>query len=150
MISIRRRDELPDGNIVFAPEQTICCTTNCVGAMGAGVALSVKLQWPHVYKEYRKLWRMGKLHYHCLYTIPADDKLVLLFPTKVDWNRPSPIMLIEDNLKNLVDGYEQLGIESLALTRLGTMCGGIKDYALIDRMISDALDPIPIACTLYV
>lgn len=140
---------MPDGNIVNAPERTILCTTNCVGAMGAGVALAVKERWPEVYREYRKLWRAGHLHHHRLDIIDVGDKEILLFPTKVDWRNDSPVALIEDNLNNLVDGYESLGIDSLALTLLGTMCGGIKDKGYIEKLITDALDPLPIDCTLY-
>ena len=149
MLIVRSRYSLPDSSIINAPERTILCTTNCAGAMGAGVALAVKNRWPEVYREYRKLWRAGLLHYHRLDIIDVGDKEILLFPTKVDWKNPSPLSLIKDNLNNLVEGYESLGISSLALTLLGTLNGGIKDKDYVERLIFDALDPLPIGCTLY-
>jgi O-acetyl-ADP-ribose deacetylase (regulator of RNase III) len=34
---------------------------NCRGAMGRGLALSIRQKWPNVYSEYRKLFISGKL-----------------------------------------------------------------------------------------
>ena len=43
---------IESSSILDVQRGIICHQTNCVGVMGAGLALSMKSKWPTVYKEY--------------------------------------------------------------------------------------------------
>lgn len=40
------------GDLMMIEEGIICHQTNCLGIMGAGIALQIKNKWPHVYRDY--------------------------------------------------------------------------------------------------
>lgn len=44
-----------NGDLLQATEKLICHSCNCQGVMGAGIALQVRLQFPQVYSEYKRL-----------------------------------------------------------------------------------------------
>lgn len=144
------RYHLEDSCLTNAEHQTIICTTNCVGAMGKGIALTFKEKYPHVYKEYRKRFKGGLLKPNYLFTVPlSDHQQVLMFPTKIHWLQPSPKGLIYDNLRILEEQYVELGIDSMALPPLGLANGWVKDRASVYRAMIEVFGRMPIRCTLY-
>ena len=76
-------------------------------------------------------------------------ELVLNFPTKNDWRRPSQIEWVDDGLKILRDHYQELGITSLALPPLGCGLGGL-DWADVWPLIQKHLGDLPIEIELWV
>lgn len=149
-LEMSSRFELPEGSITRAPEQTIICTTNCVGAMGRGVALSFKQDFPHVYREYRKRWRDGLLKPNYLFTIPLNEnQQVLMFPTKDQWWKASPDGLVEQNLAILSEYWEEFGIISMALPPLGLANGWVKKRGRVTNAIIDTCNALPFRCVLY-
>ena len=48
-------------NILEVPSGTIVDQRNCMGKMGAGIALSIRRKWPAVYKTYMNYYRAGAL-----------------------------------------------------------------------------------------
>lgn len=48
-------------NILKVKEGIICHQTNCMGKMGAGIALKIRKKWPKVYKNYIKRYNEGYL-----------------------------------------------------------------------------------------
>lgn len=150
MFEAMGRYHLKDGCLTNAEHQTIVCTTNCVGAMGRGIALTFRELYPHVYREYRKRWRKGLLEPNYLFTVPLNDKQqVLMFPTKIDWKKPSPDGLIYDNLRVLEEQLDDLGIDSMALPPLGLANGWVRDRAKVYLAMYEVLGRLPIRCTLY-
>jgi O-acetyl-ADP-ribose deacetylase (regulator of RNase III) len=59
------------GNLLNAETDVIAHQTNCLGAMGAGLALQIKKRWPVVYEQY---------HEKCLKSFP-DELLGTCFLT---------------------------------------------------------------------
>lgn len=150
MFEAMGRYHLKNGCLTNAEYQTIVCTTNCVGAMGRGIALTFRELYPHVYREYRKRWRKGLLEPNYLFTVPLNDKQqVLMFPTKIDWKKPSPDGLIYDNLRVLEEQLDDLGIDSMALPPLGLANGWVRDRAKVYLAMYEVLGRLPIRCTLY-
>ena len=89
---------------------------NCMGTMGKGLALEFKHRWPgmdNMYKSWCKegLLGLGKVGFY----IAKDDtkKIICLFPTKIDWRKPSTIQIIDLSLqsfnKNLYIVTEKTG-----------------------------------------
>lgn len=152
MFQVEPLSNLNNSDILNAEEQTIVCTTNVVGAMGRGIALSVKKRYPHVYKCYRHHFESGMMTPNTLINVPiADNRYILLFPTKVHWRQPSTVTQIQYNLLKLASCYKALNIESLALPPLGMANGWLKtpDKKLVLECCYDALSNIDINCTMY-
>ncbi len=42
------------GTVFNAPVKTLVNTVNCVGVMGAGLALEFKLRYPNMFEDYKK------------------------------------------------------------------------------------------------
>lgn len=144
---------LPDGDFLNAPEETIICTTNIVGAMGRGIALSVKQRWPHIYNIYRDTVTRGAMYPNTLMLIPVSDtQRVLLFPTKLHWKDPSVVELIEDNLDKLIcHGEHTFNIKSLAIPPLGMGNGWLtgSDAQLVINAIERFALQVSYPCTYY-
>lgn len=150
MFEATGRWHLKDSCLTNAEHQTVVCTTNCVGAMGRGIALTFKEKYPHVYKEYRKRYAAGLLKPNYLFTVPLNDnQQVLMFPTKIHWLHRSPDGLIYDNLRTLEDQFVELGIDSMALPPLGLANGWVVNRAKVYRAMMEVLGRMPIRCTLY-
>jgi len=136
------------GNLFQSKRQTLLCTTNVAGAMGAGIAKEFRDRYPELYEFY--LERFPREYYpdpalgNQLYVFPInDEQQCLLFPTKINWRNPSPWKLMWDNLAQLAARYEELRITSLAMPPIGCGNGGWK-YEQVIRAIHHHLGPIPI------
>lgn len=127
LLTVTPRDSLPDRCITNAPEQTIIITTNCEGAAGRGVAEAMRRKYPSVYKKYRRLCMEGIYHPNMLITADiGNGKQLLLFPTKIQWRKPSYVEMVCDNLYNLLDNIDVLNIESIATPSMGMENGWLK------------------------
>lgn len=142
-------------NIFECESQTLACTTNVAGAMGAGIALQFKERIPGVYAYYRKLFPLrfnltdedgAELvkQLHVYRSDPAVDRQVLLFPTKIHWRNPSKVEWIERNLETLCTRYEALGITSLAVPPLGCANGGLSYSRDVRPIMHRFLGELPI------
>ena len=115
-------------NTVFnVNAQTIVNTVNCVGVMGAGLALEFQLRFPEMEKDYvercrKKEVKVGK---PCLYK-NYETVWILNFPTKNHWKYPSKIEWIDEGLKYFSSNYQKGGITSIAFPKLGCSHGGLN------------------------
>lgn len=135
------------GNLFTTDCQTIVNTINCVGAMGAGIALEFKYRYPMMFDKYVELCKpryqyidIGKLW---LYNHEKDRKWVLNFPTKRDWKRPSKIEYLELGLQKFVQTYKSKGITSVAFPLLGASNGGIPpevSQEIMEKYLSQCSD----------
>lgn len=127
-----------------APTQAIVNTVNCLGVMGAGLALEFKLRFPDMYEDYRqkcknKQIETGKLSIYKT----KDDLLIINFPTKHNWRYPSKIEWIEQGLNDFVKHYQSWGIKSVAFPKLGCERGGLqweKVKALMEKYLNHLND----------
>lgn len=136
------------GDLFESKRQTLMCTTNVAGAMGAGVAKEFRDRYPELYERYLELF--PREYYpdpslaKKLYVFPINEhQQCLLFPTKVHWRNPSPWSLMWDNLAQLASQFQELGITSLAMPPIGCGNGGWK-YEQVMRAIHHHLGPLPI------
>ena len=113
------------GNIFTTKAQTIVNTVNCVGVMGAGIALEFRLREPEMYRRYVEICKAGKLSPGILWLYKSAQRQVLNFPTKKDWKHPSQPNYLEKGLKKFVDTYKEKGISSIAFPMLGADKGGL-------------------------
>jgi len=107
--------------------QTIVNTVNCVGVMGAGLALEFQLRFPEMEQDYverckAKRVEVGRPYLYKNYGNPW----ILNFPTKNHWKYSSKIEWIEQGLKYFSLNYQRGGITSIAFPKLGCSNGGLE------------------------
>lgn len=134
------------GNIFTSHCQTIVNTVNCVGVMGAGIALECRLRYPDMYERYVELCEAGQIDIGKLW-IYKSDRWILNFPTKKHWKYPSKKEYLEAGLEKFVNSYQERSIESIAFPLLGADKGGIlpdESLGIMRRYLDDLAIPIEI------
>ena len=126
------------GNLFASERQTLVNTVNCVGVMGAGIALEFKLRYPAMFRRYEQLCRQGHIKVGRLWLYEPDkesgEPWVLNFPTKKHWRFPSREEYLVAGLTKFMDTYRERGIESIAFPVLGSQNGGLCEARVIDLM----------------
>jgi O-acetyl-ADP-ribose deacetylase (regulator of RNase III) len=116
-----------DTTVFNVGAQTIVNTVNCVGVMGAGLALECQLRFPEMFQDYverckSKSVKIGKPYLYRSYGSPW----IMNFPTKNHWKYPSKIEWIEQGLDYFAKNYERGCIQSIAFPKLGCDKGGLN------------------------
>ena len=140
------------GNILDSSAVALVNTVNLVGVMGKGIALQFKEQFPNNYKLYQQACRdktigIGKLFVTREQTI-FGEKIVINFPTKVDWRKPAEYSFISSGLDDLVRIIDKYQISSIALPPLGAGNGGLN-WEKVKRIIEDKIGNLTIDITIY-
>jgi len=136
------------GNIFTSNCDTVVNTVNCVGVMGAGIALECRLRYPEMYKKYKDLCHKDLIQVGKLWIYKTDKKWILNFPTKKDWKHSSKIEFIEAGLIKFVRTYKEKKIKSIAFPILGADKGGL-DPEFVIQLMKKHLDPLPINIDIY-
>ncbi len=124
------------GNIFTSKCQTIVNTINCVGVMGAGIALECRLRYPEMHENYIKLCDEKKIDIGLLWIFKSSDRWILNFPTKKDWKYPSKKEYLHTGLSKFLNTYDERGITSIAFPLLGADKGGIPQEESLNIMTS--------------
>lgn len=134
--------EFVQGDMFESPVDILVNTVNCVGVMGAGVALAFKQRYPEMFREYKRLCEHnnivpGKMHvWH-----PLGSEWVINFPTKRHWKDQSRYDDIEAGLDDLHSYLRSLGPVTVAMPALGCGHGGL-DWARVSTMIRSRLQDL--------
>lgn len=115
-----------DGTVFNSNAETLVNTVNCVGVMGAGIALEFKLRYPDMFIEYEDMCKRGEYEVGRPRLHKSDNVDILNFPTKNHWRAPSKIEWIESGLKYFSLNYKKANIKSIAFPKLGTSNGGLE------------------------
>jgi O-acetyl-ADP-ribose deacetylase (regulator of RNase III) len=131
------------GNLLDSEAEALVNTVNTVGVMGKGIALQFKNQFPNNYKIYYKAckngdFKIGEMLVVDEQTLLNGKKIIINFPTKMDWRKPSEYIFIEEGLKNLVKVIEERKIKSIAIPPLGAGNGGL-DWDKVKAMMNHYL-----------
>lgn len=124
------------GNLFTSNCQTLVNTVNCVGVMGAGIALEFRLRYPKMYLSYVELCQQNLMDVGQLCLYKFSHRWVLNFPTKKHWKNPSQVIFLELGLQKFVDTYKEKEITSIAFPLLGTQNGGIPQEESLEIMKS--------------
>ncbi|MYC31754.1 MAG: macro domain-containing protein [Chloroflexi bacterium] len=127
------------GNIFTSECQTLVNTVNCVGVMGAGIALEFKFRHPTMFERYVQLCKVGHIETGklWLYKPPkgdSDRRWVLNFPTKKHWKDPSKNEYLVMGLKKFLETYKDKSVESIAFPILGATNGKIAERESLSIM----------------
>lgn len=118
-------------------------TVNCVGVMGAGVALLFKNKYPEMFKQYKKdcdnkeispgnptVWQEGDM---------LEKKTYIInLPTKIHWRNKSEYSYVEDGLKWLSEYLTIHRDNTVTLPALGCGHGGL-DWNIVKSLIEKYL-----------
>lgn len=123
------------GNLLDDDAEALVNTVNTVGVMGKGLALQFKRRFPAMAEEYALRCRLGivEVGEMDVHRMP-DGQYIINFPTKRHWRAPSRIDWIQGGLDDLAFVIERLGIQSIAIPRLGSGLGGL-DWEEVHRAI---------------
>ena len=124
------------GNIFTTQCQTLVNTVNCVGVMGAGIALECRLRYPEMHQRYVNLCSNQKINIGTLWIYKAPERWILNFPTKRHWKYPSKMEFLHAGLEKFSSTYKDKAIESIAFPLLGADKGGIPQQQSLDTMMN--------------
>ncbi len=124
------------GNIFTSKCHVVVNTVNCVGVMGAGIALEYRLRYPEMHLRYIDLCAGNQINIGTLWIYKAHDRWILNFPTKKHWKYPSKIEYLRDGLDKFLKTYKDKEIQSIAFPLLGADKGGIPADQSLSTMVS--------------
>jgi O-acetyl-ADP-ribose deacetylase (regulator of RNase III) len=118
-------------------------TVNCVGVMGAGVALTFKTKFPAMFSDYAKACKRGlvtpgKPHVWKETGLFNEELTIINFPTKTHWRKPSEYEYIIEGLKWLREYLVDYKGKTITVPALGCGHGGL-DWNRVKSMIFDSL-----------
>lgn len=124
-------------------------TVNCVGVMGAGIALQFKQRFPQMFADYRQRCLQGQVAVGAIdthaVTVPGTDRRVLIanFPTKQHWRNPSQLQWIDTGLVALRELMltDLRQARSIAIPPLGCGHGGLDWDVVLPRIVA-AMTPV--------
>jgi len=133
------------GNILDSSAQALVNTVNTMGVMGKGIALQFKKAYPNNYKAYEKACKTNELEVGKMYVTldsntTSGERIIINFPTKKSWKKPSEYKYIEDGLENLIEVINNRNIKSIAIPPLGAGNGGLnweKVKKIIEQKLMD-------------
>ncbi|HHF3787808.1 TPA: macro domain-containing protein [Haemophilus influenzae] len=145
--------EFKKGNIFSTQCDVIVNAVNCVGVMGAGIALEFKIRFPEMFKKYKEFCENGSLDIGKLWIYSISKKKfgfsrILIFPTKKDWKKPSKEEFIIEGLEKFIQCYKNKNISSIAFPYLGTGKGGISKEIIL-RIMNRYLYDLPIKIEIW-
>jgi len=135
-------------NIFTTKCDVIVNPVNCVGVMGAGLALEFRLRYPEMYLKYVALCEQKKLDIGLLWLYKGKEKMILNFPTKKHWKFPSKEEFLHAGLRKFVATYKEKGLNSVAFPMLGADRGGIDSEVSLEIMRS-YLDDVDVEIEIY-
>lgn len=114
-------------------------TVNCVGVMGAGIALQFKTRYPEMFIDYheacfRKEVKIGTMH---LWKTPLGNTIVN-FPTKKHWKDKSNYDWIQRGLKAFAQIYYEDESARIVMPALGCNNGRLE-WDLVKKIIEQEL-----------
>ena len=139
-------------NLLESEADALVNTVNTMGVMGKGIALQFKNQYPNNYKLYvaackAKEVKVGTLFVTEEISLLGGKKIIINFPTKTDWRKPSEYSYIETGLQDLVKVIREKNIKSIAIPPLGAGNGGL-DWNKVKRVMEKYLTNVN--CDIYI
>ena len=150
---------ITSGDLFLANTHALCCTINCRGVMGRGIALEFKERYPEMFKAYQAACKTGKVRTGKIWIWETQSLLypnkgwsvprfIFNFPTKDDWRNPSKLEWIAAGLDDLKERVIMMEVESIALPALGCANGGLR-FEDVRALIEEKLNDLEIPVILY-
>jgi O-acetyl-ADP-ribose deacetylase (regulator of RNase III) len=155
-------------NIFASEAEALVNPVNCVGVMGAGLAVLFKRYYPDNFAAYVTACRSGNVSVGIMFAFKRMEKTfeeldaveralrgptwIINFPTKQHWRDPSRTKWIIEGLANLAVIIKEQRIFSVAVPALGCGNGGLdylKQVRPMIEMFAQVLDDIGVNVYAY-
>jgi O-acetyl-ADP-ribose deacetylase (regulator of RNase III) len=141
------------GDLMKTTAGALCNTVNTVGVMGKGIALQFKKAFPRNYQVYRNVCMNRQLNIGELLAVKDGnllfgEKLIINFPTKTHWRKPSEYAYVEKGLIALRKYIIANRLKSLAIPAPGCGNGGLS-YKTVKAMIENYLSGLDCRIEVY-
>lgn len=141
------------GNILDSNAQALVNTVNTMGVMGKGIALQFKKAYPNNYKAYEKASKnqevkVGEMFVTLDSNTTTGERIIINFPTKTSWKKPSEYQYIEAGLESLKEVIKDRQITSIAIPPLGAGNGGLN-WEKVKKIIEQKLGHLDISIYVY-
>lgn len=118
------------GDIFQCDAEALVNAVNCVGVMGAGLALQFKNKYPENFEAYKAACKRREVKPGRMFVFEtrqaATPRFIINFPTKNHWRKKSYLPYIDQGLIDLVNVIRDMGIHSIAIPALGVGLGGLN------------------------
>lgn len=117
---------------------------NCQGTMGKGLAKEFKKRFPENFKVYKSACESGRCRIGRCFGWEEKGTIIVNFPTKNEWRKPSEYEYIESGLKDMAEILRRLPyIKTVAIPALGCNLGGLDWDRVSDMIINGLTDNLP-------
>lgn len=132
------------GNIFNSKCQALVNPVNCVGVMGAGLALKFKQKFPNNFSSYYHACKNDKLKPGMIHAFQEKSDLCILnLATKAHYRENSKVKYILNGLDSLTIWLHLYdGIKSIAIPAIGCGLGGLN-WLRVKRLIEMAFEDYP-------
>lgn len=136
------------GDLFDSQADAIVVTTNCVGAMGKGIALTCKQRYPEIYNFYRKACSEGVYKPGAVHVFDAYTPNVILVATKNHWRNRSEFVWVRDCADGLAHHLTKYPEHSIAIPPLGCGNGGLN-WDVVRELLIEYLGHLPNTIYIY-
>lgn len=131
------------GDIFQCKADALVNAVNCVGVMGAGLALQFKNKYPENFEAYKAACKRSEVKPGRMFVFETGQatppRFIINFPTKNHWRKKSYLPYIDQGLIDLVRVLHDKGIRSVAIPALGVGLGGL-DWNEVRPRIEHAME----------
>ncbi|MCV9963936.1 macro domain-containing protein [Pararhizobium sp. BT-229] len=136
--------EYREGDLLADDADALVNTVNCVGAMGKGIALAFKSEYPENYRLYKSACDRGEVRPGGLFvTEPGSmfgPRFIVNVATKDDWRDGSKMEWVENGARAISAFCMSARIGTIAVPALGCSNGGLpwaRVRQVLERQFSD-------------
>lgn len=127
------------GDLMEADEDAIAHGCNTVGAMGAGIARTVRDRYPDAYTQYRKACETMNFHVGSAQAVWCPPgKIVYNLGTQRNPGADATVWGIFLAFANMAEDALVRGVSSIAIPRIGCGIGGLS-WVYVESAIAEAL-----------
>ena len=134
--------ECRDGDLLADRSEALVNAVNCVGVMGAGIALAFRRKFPENFRAYAAACRRNEVAPGRMFVFEtgaeSPPRYLVNFPTKRHWKDTSRMEDIVAGLRSLREEVRARAIGSVALPALGCGLGGLP-WPEVRTVIADGL-----------
>ena len=141
---------------IFASDaDALVCPVNTVGVMGAGLAKAFDQRYPGAALTYYLCCETNRLEIGAVLVAHdpklASGRVIVFFPTKQDWRKPSRPEYIEAGLRSFANavGEGKCLVRSVSFPQLGCGRGGLDWERHVKPLMEQYLAPLPIRVLIH-
>jgi O-acetyl-ADP-ribose deacetylase (regulator of RNase III) len=117
---------------------------NCVGSMGAGIAVGIKARYPAMYEEYRRRCKATPREFNpgdvFLWKAEGVPSVFNLATQEKYWHSRATYEAVEQCLQTMREVADKESLSTIAMPRIGAGYGGLswnKVRVIIERVFGD-------------